>query len=149
VKSFTFATPRDSESHSVNHFTAPPFRFWDLASRAAGSRKKEREKRCNISRTGIIESVPEHLLHRIPESWVIRGPGVQTVTQPTKLSDLVAQLAKENPGQQIVVEWAACRGVIDDVTERVAGTIVVMAASGCSDEIAGVGDGMNQTTLVR
>ncbi|MBW2716158.1 MAG: hypothetical protein JRD03_08780 [Deltaproteobacteria bacterium] len=98
---------------------------------------------------GPGQEVPEHMLYAIKESWVIRGPGVQTVTQPTKLSDLITQLAKDNPGQQIVVEWAACRGVIDNVAERVAGTIVVMAANGCSDEIAEVGDGKDQTTLIR
>jgi hypothetical protein len=59
--------------------------------------------------------VPEHILFPPNGLTILPGTGVTTTAAPRTLSHFVRQLARANPGQPLLIEWAACRSFLSRI----------------------------------
>ncbi len=59
--------------------------------------------------TGRGAVIPEHILHAPKGLQIVVGNQTYMVKGSRKLSEIIAELVAKNPGDDILIDWAACR----------------------------------------
>ena len=79
------------------------------------------------------QRVPEHLLFPIEDGMIAAGTAPVRTSVTTPLSAIVRRLVADNPGQPIVLEWAACRNTISEGVEELGGLLIMTIGEQLTD----------------
>jgi len=86
------------------------------------------------------EAVPEHLLFPIDDAMIAAGATPVRSAGTTPLSQIARQLAADNPGQPILLEWAACRNTIPEGVSELSGYLMMTIGEAYTDLVEDDGD---------